>query len=812
MEDCSSIDSLSENEKYISDEEDEKNMLSLLKEMKFNYPFEKFIINIINKILRKSFNKIMPLFEEKEYSLKEIIEEFKTYHQNILIKKKKNKSLDDKSKKGKKNFELNKSQIEVEKISVNNISVGKNNELSFDSLKSLNNLKKLSYNKKVNQRKNLLLPLISNNENTNIKNESKELINFVDIYNIEGIEYEYHIQILLMQILKFISKEENSFNILYNIECKFDNINPSIKDMEFDFIINNINSNLFKDLIQYLEKNILIFKFKGKIYEIKNSNNFSKILSELKNCKKLDILGEIGFDAINDDNKTKQFINYSKFLNFLDKNKDNNDNKINIFYEKTGVSKENEKILFFVTDSKFKDVYKYLSGSKLYKAMNESKEDTNFVLCYLSSGLNEKIILNKFLINYKDDEEKKENKDYKVLLDNIKLSNESYFKSKKFQKTCNKLYELFIDINNIKDKFNKKNQENIETILYSFRLKILKNSVKINKDLEIYFKTHNSPIKIFNKKYPNEEEFVVIYIKRNVAFDDELFKKLNNMKIKFTAIDLGQKEDTIQKTIKKLKNSHNLNKIYFFIGNCLTIDEKSIDNFIYDLILNLNITKAHYIFLYNPDYSGNVIRYPHTLNFNINVSKNEKQFIEQYKNTKKKIYSYYNDLVKIIKEKKYYDLLIKIYIKKTKYYIMNSSNSDEKNLLKKINEVFYFMSNLEFIPNIPEVIKESNFKVFFKFIDEIIKAFIDSEINDDKINKVFKEIKTTFLKEQNFIDSIQNKIKSFCTNYLKRYILDYIYLNFIDILIPILSFQAFNEKIKVLLSEKENAITLDNDI
>jgi hypothetical protein len=36
MEDCSSIDSLSENEKYISDEEDEKNMLSLLKEMKFN--------------------------------------------------------------------------------------------------------------------------------------------------------------------------------------------------------------------------------------------------------------------------------------------------------------------------------------------------------------------------------------------------------------------------------------------------------------------------------------------------------------------------------------------------------------------------------------------------------------------------------------------------------------------------------------------------------------------------------------------------------------------------------------------------------
>ena len=284
------------------------------------------------------------------------------------------------------------------------------------------------------------------------------------------------------------------------------------------------------------------------------------------------------------------------------------------------------------------------------------------------------------------------------------------------------------------------------------------------------------------------------------------------MKIKFTSIDLGQKEDTIQKTKKKLKNSHNLNKIYFFIGNCLTINEKNIGNFIDDLIINLNITSAHYIFLYKPKYSGNVVSNQNTLNFNIKVSKNEKQFVEQYESTKKKIYSYYNDLAKIIKEKKYYDLLIKIYIQKTKYYIINSLNSDEKNLLKKINEVFYFISNLEFIPNIPEVINESNFKGLMTFIDETIKTFIDSEINDDKINKTFKEIKTTFLKEQNFINNIQSKIKSFCTNYLKRYILDDIYLNFINILIPILSFQSFNEKIKVLLTQKENAITLGNDI
>lgn len=816
MDDVSSIDSLSENDINISDEEEDKNMLSILSEMKFSAPFEKYIINNINKIIKDNYKKIMPLFEEKEYSLKEIIDEFKNYYPNILAKEKKklNKSLDAPHKKENNNLDLNKSEIKVGNISEINISVGnkkEDSELSFNSLNSANSFDKFLNGKKVNQQKNEL-NIISKDENTTIKKEIKEFKNFLDVYNVKGTEFECHTQILLTQILKCFEKEENSFKILCNIEYKLGNIYTAFKDMEFDFIINNLDSILFKELIQYLEKNILIFKFKGNMYEIKNPKNFNTILSELTNVKKFDVLGEIGLNAINDDNKTKQFMNYSKFLNYLDKNKNNNDDKINLFYEKTGFSKENEKVLFFVTDSKFNEVYKYLNGSKLYKAMNESKDGTNFVLCYLSSGLNEKIILNKFLINYEEDKENKEGNDYKALLDNIKLSNESYFKSEKFQISCNKLNELFIGINNIKDKFNKNNQDNIETILYSFRLKILTDSVQVNKDLEIYFKTHNSPIKVVNKKYPNEEEFVVIYIKKKVVDKDELFEILKNMKIKFTSIDLGQKEDTIQKTKKKLKNSHNLNKIYFFIGNCLTINEKNIGNFIDDLIINLNITSAHYIFLYKPKYSGNVVRNQHTLNFNIKVSKNEKQFVEQYESTKKKIYSYYNDLAKIFKEKKYYDLLIKIYIQKTKYYIINSLNSDEKNLLKKINEVFYFISNLEFIPNIPEVINESNFKGLMTFIDETIKTFIDSEINDDKINKTFKEIKTTFLKEQNFINSIQSKIKSFCTNYLKRYILDDIYLNFINILIPILSFQSFNEKIKVLLTQKENAITLGNDI
>ena len=819
MEDVSSIDSLSENDINNTDEEDDEKMLSILSEMKFNAPFQKYIINQINTIIKDNYKKIMPLFEEKEYSLKEILEEFKQYYQNIIKKEKKkmNKSLYAQQMKESNISDLHQSDIKIENNSAINISEDNKKEesgISFDSLNSSNSLDKFLNDIKVNKQKTEL-NIISKDEKANVKKEIKELKNFLDIYNVKGTEFECHTQILLTQILKCFEKEENSFKLLCNIVYKLGDINKRIKDMEFDFIINNIDSTLFFELIKYLEKNILIFKFNSNMYEIIGSNNFDKILSELKNVKKFDVLGEIGLNAINDDIKTKQFINYSTFLNFLDKNKNINDNKINLFYEKTGFSKENEKILFFITDSNFNELYKNLTGSKLYKAMKESKENTNFVLCYLSSGFNEKIILNKFLINYDEDKEKKEkkeNKDYKILYDNIKISNENYFKSEKFQMSCNKLNDLLVGINNIKVKFNKSDKNIIQIIFNSFRHIILKKSIKINKDLEKYFKALNTPIKVYDKKYSIEDEFVVLYIKDILVFNDKMSETLNNMKIKFTTIYLEQNADTTKKTIKKIKNIHNLDKIYFFIGNCLTSDEEKIATFINDLILNLNISKAHYIFLYNPDYTGKIVGYQHTLKFNINISKDENQFIEQYKITKKKIFSYYNDLQKIIKEKKYYDLLIKIYIGKYKTYIMNSSKSDEKNLLTKINEIFYFMSNLELKIDIPEVIQGANFEELIKFIDENVKAFIDNETKDDKINKVFKEIKSSFMKEKNYFDIIQNKIKSFCFNYLKRSILNDIYLNFINIFIPMLSFQAFNEKIKVFLTEKDKPIALTEEI
>ena len=74
-EDLSSIDSLSENDIFLTDEEEENEMLFLLSDMEFISLYEKYLINMINKIIEDKY-EVKPLFIEKKYSFDEIINEF----------------------------------------------------------------------------------------------------------------------------------------------------------------------------------------------------------------------------------------------------------------------------------------------------------------------------------------------------------------------------------------------------------------------------------------------------------------------------------------------------------------------------------------------------------------------------------------------------------------------------------------------------------------------------------------------------------------------------------------------------------------
>ena len=337
-EDLSSIDSLSEKDIFLTDEEEENEMLSLLSDMVFTAPYEKYVINTINKIFKDNY-KVEPLFKEKKYTFDEIIKEVIEIYPNFLIKKEKKK--------------LNKSE-EIE---------FRNNSLNSNSNNS-SNRNNLSENIKI--------------ENNESSSNSLKLNDFLEVFNFYGKEFETHIKILLTEILKCFECDSSSYKLLYNLNFKNEENILDIKQNEIDFLINNIDNNLFIKFINCLKNNILLMQFRGKKYEINKDKNIEIISAELKKYKKFDILGEIGLNAINDENKIKQFIQYSKILK-----------------NKTGFCKENEKILFFITDSKFKDIYKTLKESILYKEMIKSDENINFILCYISNGFYEKLILNK---------------------------------------------------------------------------------------------------------------------------------------------------------------------------------------------------------------------------------------------------------------------------------------------------------------------------------------------------------------------------------------------------------------------------------
>ena len=804
-EDLSFIELLSEKDIFLTDEEEEE-MLSLLSDMVFTAPYEKYVINTINTIFKDNY-EVEPLFREKEFGLNEIIDEVIDIYPNILIKE--NKKLN-------RSEEIefrNKSLISNSNNSSNTKNISENSKIEHNessssslNLKENKKRKKKDNKNKIKQEMNLS-SFINSSENGNVKKKEKknEINDFLDTFNFCGDEFEIHIKILLTEILKCFEYNNNSYKLFYNINFKNEENIFGITQNEIDFLINNIDNELFIKFIDYLKNNILLMQFRGNKYEINKDKNIEKIIAELIQFKKYDVLGEIGLNAINDENKIKQFNQYSNILNYMKTNENINDNFINKFYDKTGFSKENEKILFFITDSKFKDIHKILKESKLYKEMIESDKNINFILCYISNGLYEKLILNNFL------NKANENEKNKIIMDKIKLSNESIFKPEKFKKLCKKLNELVNKLNNIENNFMKNNNTNMILILDSFKKIILNKSLFLNQDFDEIYKKYNIQVNtIKDNKNLIESKIVVLYFVSNLIIDDEMIEILKNMKIKFTTINLDNNNSSNE--INNLKKIHKFDNIYLFISNCLINDENEFIVFINSLIENLNIKQTYYMFLYKPMDSKKIFGYKH--NFNINISTNIEQFEKQFNSTKQKIISYYPNLKKIYANKKLFDLFIKIYLKKNKKYVQKKSDTNEIDLIHKINEIYHFILFLEIKDEYSEYFDLSNFKSLFEFINKMINNYItDTDKGYIKhYESVFNEVEKYFLqndKINKFFNSIKLKMKSFFFDYLKRFVLNNIYNYYVDVIIPILSFKLFEQKIENIMLEKEKDIISD---
>ena len=439
--------------------------------------------------------------------------------------------------------------------------------------------------------------------------------------------------------------------------------------------------------------------------------------------------------------------------------------------------------------------------------MKKSDENINFILCYISDGFYEKLILNKFL------NKKNENKENNTILEKIRVSNENVFKSEKFKKLCNRLNEMVNKLNKIEKNFMKNNGEKMKIILGTFDKIISNKKFVLNENFDKIFKKYKNKINtIEDNKNSIENKFEVLYFVNDFIIHDEMVEILNNMKIKFTTINLDKINDSSNE-IENLKMIHKKDNIYLFIINCVIINESNATNFINDLIEKLNIRKTNYIFLYKPN-SEEINGYKHTFNFNINISTNKEQFENQYKSTEQKIISYYPSINEIYANKKLFELFIKIFLQKNKEYVKKKSNTNENDLIHKINEIYYFILNLEIKDEQPEYFVVSDFINIFEFINKTVDSYVTDIKKDYAKNyeSVFNEVEKYFLpNKKKFFEAIKMKIKDFFKDYLKRYILNSIYNNFIDVIIPILSSKIFDQKIKNTMLEKEK-LTISNEI
>ena len=400
------IESSTPQKKIAKEVNDKENQLyyELLSEMVYTAPFHRYIINILNNFIKTHQKESsIPIFEESKFTTENIFAHF----ENEI--KKKNE-----------NFKINKSQSSS--ISDMNSSIKSNS-------KDQTNKSVYEYTKE----KKIL--------------KFKDLMDSINFY---GAEYEIHIQCLIAQILKCYETKEDSFSINFNIEYKFNK--ADLNDVEFDFIINNLEPKLFKSFIKYLKDNLIFFNINNSSYSImeKKEKKIEDIINSINLDRNIDILGEIGLSCWKDENKIEQFVKYTQILKLI-KSKEiekNGKNKIEkSFYDKTGLSDNNTKILIFITDSKFKELLKFIETSKLFNEMKKVSKEVNSILLYMGIGLNEKVILSNYLSEKNDDDEKTE-----IIKLNIKKSDYEIEKSERFKKAC---YVLNSFLNSIKHlKFN----------------------------------------------------------------------------------------------------------------------------------------------------------------------------------------------------------------------------------------------------------------------------------------------------------------------------------------------------------------------
>ena len=630
---------------------------------------------------------------------------------------------------------------------------------------------------------------------------------FDDCNNLYGESFEKKIIKYIFELFNCFS-EERDFVFYSNIKKKCDkfdeiftklNLNK-LNEIQFDFAIYNVKLIDFINVVIYLYNNIIDFS-NLKIEPFKDGMNLSELINIKKNPiyknHRIDIIGEIGGNIYNEQNKIDQLTKYDnlfKNLDYLKKNKKDTFDSLMNSLKMTDIS--NHKVLLFITNGDFENFIENETAKlsdppehEKYKFKKTQKKiNMNSLSLYINSNKISKFdfLIEKLILDYDSKISSCEDNDFGKILKQIKIEKlQNYITSHKYKEIVKK-FDAIEKANQIEgaviDYLKKKERQLLkQTLLDFFKLKnSITQEITVNQEMLDLYKT----IDIKKEFIKDIHRINVLFFINNQIKPEEIDIKGKNInKYCFTysfekmfkdkscdnnLIDYNKFWMKYKKEKEQLKSDiKNSTTIIVFVTNSFRNQEIV---FLKLFCQDNNLNFLSYFFIYEIKNSCVIIdmildcfHEKHIVKklYSENICKEIEEFISHNKDKMEKSFNIF------YQKKKKYNSIIDTYNKYSKNTVFvekgKSSNipvenyTNQKELLKlKIQQdiLFYltlsikinysFCENLSFKFNeenyITEFMKSDNFKsIFTPFCDKRNKQV---GINQLSISK--KEIKEVY--------------------------------------------------------------------
>ena len=385
--------------------------------------------------------------------------------------------------------------------------------------------------------------------------KEKKIIDFEDCNNFSGNSFKNSTIKYMFEIVNcFATTKDFDFYSNLKPDCKlidkiFDIHNlPKIESIQIDFAIYNLLLTDFLNVIIYFYNNIFNFEdLNHELFKGKQKIN----LDDLKNMrdapdsqyKRVDIVGEIGLNIFNEDNKVKQLSKYDILINNMN-SLENNIIEYEAILNQLKIKKRgNKKLLLFLTDGSFLNFMEYYKGNLNDKnefALTQKKIKTDSILIYIKPTNNsrENYIIAKIIYDYFSKNNKINNNgisSYIQLLINAKKNKlfNSILSDKyeKFSKTLNQI-EKSIKVNEIfKDYLKNKNilLEDLSKQLTDFK-NIISPSILIDTSKIDHYQVPKSK----KDEYIKRDNFLINII----FFDDKTLESKDTLKLEIEGLDV----------------------------------------------------------------------------------------------------------------------------------------------------------------------------------------------------------------------------------------------------------------------------------